>query len=108
MSVNIEQIQRGIALFVEKEIAPKATGIKKFGIYFMLPTIQKTVVNYLTKVKELMPDLFDENGGIKLDEFYSQAKSAVQKSGQFEFMGIIFNETDIDKLYTYIKGTIIA
>ena len=108
MSVNIEQIQKGITLFVEKEIAPKATGIKKFGIYFMLPTIQKTVANYLTKVKELMPDLFDENGGIKLDEFYSQAKSAVQKSGQFEFMGIIFNETDIDKLYTYIKGTIIA
>lgn len=108
MVVNLEQIQKGITLFVEKEIAPKATGIKKFGIYFMLPTIQKTVANYLTKIKEFMPDLFDENGNVKFDEFYNQAKSAVQKTGQFEFMGIIFNETDIDKLYTYIKGTIIA
>ena len=108
MVVNLEQIQKGITLFVEKEIAPKATGIKKFGIYFMLPTIQKTVANYLTKIKEFMPDLFDENENVKLDEFYNQAKSAVQKTGQFEFMGIIFNESDIDKLYTYIKGTMIA
>lgn len=108
MVVNLEQIQKGIMLFVEKEIAPKATGIKKFGIYFMLPTIQKTVSNYIVKIKDFVPDLFDENGNLKLDEFYNQAKSAVQKTGQFEFMGIIFNETDIDKLYTYIKGTIIA
>lgn len=108
MIVNLEQIQIGVTNYVEKEIVPKATGIKKFGIYFMLPTIQKTIAGYMNKIDEIMPDLFDDNKNLKLDEFYSQAKSAVKKSGQFEFMGIIFNETDIDKLYTYIKGTSIA
>ena len=103
--VNLEQIQMGILGFVEKEIASKATGFKKFGIYFMMPTIKKSVVDYLVKMKSFMPDLFDENSNVDLDQFYNLAKDAIKKSGQFEFMGIIFNETDIDKLYSYIKST---
>ena len=103
--VNLEQIQLGILGFVEKEIASKATGFKKFGIYFMMPTIKKSVADYLVKMKSFMPDLFDENGNVDLDQFYNLAKDAIKKSGQFEFMGVIFNETDIDKLYSYIKST---
>ena len=105
MIVNLEQIQMGVLGFVEKEIASKATGFKKFGIYFIMPTIKKSVADYLVKLKSFMPDLFDENSDVDLDKFYNLAKDAIKKSGQFEFMGIIFNETDIDKLYSYIKST---
>jgi hypothetical protein len=105
MVVNIQQIQNGIIGYVENEIASKAVGVKKFGIYFMLPIIKKTVYNYIAKAYDIMPDLFDENKNIKIDDVYNYAKSAIQKSGQFEFAGIIFNETDVDKLYSYIKGT---
>jgi hypothetical protein len=105
MYVNLEQIQNGITQFIDREIAQKATGFKKFGIYFMLPTIKKTVANYISQFKAFIPDLFDENGRVMLDDAYNYAKSAIQKSGQFEFMGVIFNETDVDKLYSYIKGT---
>jgi hypothetical protein len=104
MVVNVEQIQRGVLSFVEKEIAEKATGLTKFGIYFILPTISKQTMGYVDKLKAVMPEVLDENGNIKIDEVYNNAKIAVKKSGQFEYMGIIFNETDIDKLYTYIKG----
>ena len=105
MVVNLEQVQMGVISFVENEIGAKATGFRKFGVYFMLPTIKKSVVNYMNKIKGFMPDSFDENGNIDLDEFYNTAKNAIKKSGQFEFMGVIFNETDIDKLYSYIKST---
>lgn len=105
MVVNVEQIQNGITKYIELEIAQKAVGFKKFGIYFMMPTINKQVVNYLDKFRNIMPDTFDENGNVKVDAVYNSAKEAIKKSGQFEFMGIIFNETDIDKLYTYIAGT---
>lgn len=105
MLVNLEQVQIGIANFVDKEIGAKAVGIKKFGVYFIMPIIKKTISDYLLKLKNFIPDLFDENNNIDLDGFYNIAKEAIQKSGQFEFMGIIFNETDIDKLYTCIKST---
>jgi hypothetical protein len=108
MLVNLEQIQKGVMNYIEQEITPKATGFKKFGIYFMLPTIQKTVSDYVVKMKTFIPELYDENGNVKLDEFYSHAKGAIQRSGQFEFLGIIFNESDIDKLYSYIRNTSIA
>ena len=105
MMVNLEQVQNGVLSFIDKEIGSKAVGFKKFGIYFLMPTIKKTVAEYLLKFKSFMPDLFDENNNIDLDRLYSMAKEAIKKSGQFELMGIIFNETDIDRLYSYIKST---
>ena len=105
MMVNLEQVQTGIVNFVDREIGSKATGLKKFGVYFLMPSIKKTVADYLLKLKGFMPELFDENNNVDIDKFYSISKDAIRKSGQFEFMGIIFNETDIDKLYSYIKST---
>lgn len=105
MMVNLEQIQTGVMTFVDREIGSKAVGVKKFGIYFLMPTIKKSISNYMLKFKGFMPDLFDENNNVDLDKLYAMAKEAIKKSGQFEFMGIIFNETDIDKLYSYIKST---
>ena len=105
MMVNLEQVQIGVTNFIDREIGAKATGFKKFGVYFLMPTIKKTISDYLLKIKGFMPDMFDENNNIDLDKFYNIAKDAIRKSGQFEFMGIIFNETDVDKLYSYIKST---
>lgn len=107
MIVNLEQVQNGVTNFIEKEIAVKATGIRKFGIYFFIPTVRNKTVEYLNKVRDFMPDTFDENGNIELDNVYNAAKDAIKKSGQFEFMGIIFNETDIDRLYSYIKPSML-
>lgn len=101
--VNIEQIQMGLNRYVEEEIAKKATGFNKFAVYFALPSINKKIPQLINNFK----DFFDENGNINLDEIYNNAKSAISKSGQFSLYGIIFNETDIDKLYSYIKNTTI-
>lgn len=103
---TIEQIQRGLSNYIEAEIAPKAVGVRKFGVYFVLPYIKNKVVEYVNEFKGMLPDIIDENNNINLDVLYSSSKNAIQKSGQFEFVGLIFNETDIDKLYTHIKQTI--
>lgn len=42
---------------------------------------------------------------VDLDQLYNRSKTAIAKSGQIELAGIIFNETDIDKLYSYIRNT---
>lgn len=106
MTVSVQQIQMGVVNFVEKEIAQKAVGLQKFAVYFMLPKISQNLISAIDKYRSnpMIHDLFDENGNAKIDEIYSMAKDAVQKSGQFEYAGIIFNETDIDKLYQYIVG----
>lgn len=100
---TIEQIQTGVINYVEQEIASKAVGLKKFAIYFILPTIKDKTAEYIMQFKPMFPELVDSKNNVDLDALYNYGKSAIQKSGQFEFMGIIFNETDVDKLYDYIK-----
>ena len=106
MFVNTQQVQVGIANFIENEIAKKAVGANKFIVYFALPIINKKVTQTINDFAQnpLTKHLFDENNNVDVDTVYNMAKSAVQKSGQFVYYGIVFNETDIDKLYTYIKG----
>lgn len=103
MYYTIEQIQNGVLRYVEQELASKAVGIRKFGIYFIMPTIKRTVAEYIHKFRGLMPDIIDDKLNINLDQLYNQSKDAIKQSGQFEFMGVIFNEADVDSLYNYIK-----
>jgi hypothetical protein len=107
--VNIQQIERGLQKYVEVEIAQKAVGFQKFATYFMIPQIPKKLEELFSKHKDgmIFKDFLDENANVDLDNLYNNAKSAIQRSGQFEMFGIIFTEVDIDKLYDYIKRTTI-
>ena len=104
MFVNTEQIQMGVTNFIEQEIAMKAVGFQKFATYFVLPKINKVVEHYIKQLKDnpIVKDFFNENGDVNIDELYNMAKMAVRKSGQFAVYGVILNENDIDKMYTYI------
>lgn len=107
--VNVQQVQNGIVKYVETELASKAVGFNKFAMYFILPKIPNKVTKLIDEYRHnpLAEDFFDENGNLKLDEIYNAAKSAISRSGQFTVYNIIFNESDVDKLYNYIKETTI-
>lgn len=109
MFVNAQQVQLGVTNYTENEIAKKAVGVNKFMVYFAIPIINKKVMQYIETYSNnaLTKDMFDDNRNIDIDTIYNMAKTAVQKSGKFMFYGIMFDETDIDKLYGYIKGEII-
>jgi hypothetical protein len=107
MRINIEQAQRGVMAFVENEIARNAAGFNKFVTYFAMPIIGKKVHTAIQTLSEsgLAEGIIDENKNVDLDTVYNMAKSAITKSGQFVYYGVVFTETDIDKLYTYLKNT---
>lgn len=106
MVANIQQIKNGVLAFTEKEIGQKASGLTKFMVYFIMPKLSKQIDNLALTAKEnpITKDFFDTNGNVDIDAVYNSAKDAIKKSGQVEISGVIFNETDIDKLYTYIKN----
>ena len=107
MYVTTEQIQIGVSNFTENEIAKKTTGMNKFMVYFVMPLISKKIAHYIDSFSDnpATKELFNDNKEIDIDTVYNMAKNAIRKSGQFVLYGIIFNETDIDKLYTYIVQT---
>ena len=108
MTVSVQQIQTGLINYIEQEIAQKAVGLKKFMVYMLIPQLSNKVPSLLQQYHQnpIFIDFFDESGNVHLDSLYQTAKTAIAKSGQIEYAGIIFNETDIDKLYSYIKNTV--
>ena len=106
MFVNTEQIQRGVNTFVDNELGKKAVGVNKFAVYFFLPIINSKIAKIVNAYaqNDLTKEMFDENNNLNLDTIYAMGKEAIRKSGQFVYSGIVITETDIDKLYTYIKN----
>lgn len=104
MVVTIEQIQKGVDRFMDEELGKKAVGFDKFSIYFISSILINKIPKIIHKFKDndLAEDFFDDDGNVNIDLLYNKAKFAISKSGQFSFKDIIFNETDVDKLYTYI------
>lgn len=107
MIVNTDQVRIGVKKFVESELAHKATGLTKFMIYFALPSIDGTVVNYLNQAREnfLFKDMFDEDGNILLDKIYDRAAFAIDKSGKviLDKVGVALDRSDVEKLYSYVR-----
>jgi hypothetical protein len=109
MTVTVDQLKLGIKKFVENEIAYKATGLTKFLTFFMLPSIDKEVSSMVSKIKEIsiFDEFFTPEGNIFLDEVYSRAIQAVDKSGKIviEKFQLALDRSDLEKIYHYTLGS---
>lgn len=97
MTLSINEVEERVLKYIDNEIGSKAVGLQKFMTYFVTFT-------YKNKIKALA----DANGNIDIDTLYTNAKEAVRRTGQFTVANIIFNETDIDILYNYLRGGTVA
>ena len=109
MTVTVDQLKLGIKKFVENEIAYKATGVTKFLTFFMLPSIDREVSLMVSKTKEIsiFDEFFTPEGNILLDEVYSRAIQAVDKSGKIviEKFQLALDRSDLEKIYHYTLGS---
>lgn len=107
MTVTIEQLQAGVIKYIDSYLAPKATGMQKFTLYFLAPSIPNMISAKVQEFKNsgMVSDLFDETGNIKLDEVYKRAQSAMQKSGKLyiEKLNYFADEQDLQAIYNLIK-----
>jgi hypothetical protein len=106
--VSVDQVRAGIKKYVEAEVASKANGVSKFLIYFMMPSVDKEVLSLINQAKELSltSSLFNESGNVLIDEVYSRALEAAEKSGKIvlDKLNLAMDKSDVEKLYKYILG----
>ena len=103
MTVTLETVYRGVERYITNELAPKATGLAKFMVYFTLPSIPNKINQLITQYQSLISSYFDSDGNILLDDLYHAAKQAMSHTIQFEYLGFIFKDSDIDLIYNFIK-----
>lgn len=109
MFVNRDQIKVGIKQYIENELAPKITDSKiKFLMWLGMPILVNDAmkeVNKLTDNESAKEIYLDVNGNINIDELRTNGIYAMNKcGGKVLYKDIWFDETDINKLYNYIKG----
>ena len=107
MKINIEQLQRAVTEYFNQEILSKASGWKKFSTDFAFNLYKPKLIDLINTLAEnpliKITGVIDENHFIDIETLYTHAKNAIQRSGQFTLMGIIFTETDLDKLYSIAR-----
>ena len=107
MTVTVDQVKIGFRKFVENEVAYKATGLTKFLTFFLLPSIDKEVISLVAKAKEsqMLAEFFTPEGNVIIDEVYSRAVGAVEKSGKIAIdkFQLTLDRSDLEKIYYYIK-----
>ena len=111
MKVNVGQIQRGLAEYIENEIVAKITDWRKwvFGTGASMLLMRSGDVFNTLKANPVvaMLGVIDENDMVDLDLVYQEVKKQAARGSitiYVPMMGpLTLNETDVDKLYNYIK-----
>lgn len=100
MKMSLGNIPALIGAYVEQEVVPKANGLQKVMSYLAVPVIGAQAQQMFTQYKPALSALgaLTDDGMIDLDVLYPRLKDAVHKAGKVPVMGIIFDESDVDKL----------
>lgn len=105
--VSLPQISKGLITFIEQELIVHGNNKQKFLMYFLMPQIPHKIEQLFDQYKDniILSD-FIKAEGIDLNSLYKVAKEAINKTGSIELLGIILNEQDMEKLYTYIVNAV--
>lgn len=113
---SMAQVQRGIAAFIDAEIAPKLSGLTRIIVAGSGGIIASKLSGILNNSKYMSLltglSLIDESGDVDIDTIYAEFKRAVQQAGQVTFeipipfqppLEMTFRDADLDRLYQYIR-----
>ena len=105
--MTFNQVEVGIINYINNEIAIKAQGPMKFIIYTGMalgtPKLEEMFIQYKGHPIIKALGIIGEDDEIDIDKLYTAMKKAISKVDTFEYMGIRFNERDVDSLYNYIR-----
>ena len=107
MLASLPQVSKGIVSFIEQELIIHGNSKQRFLMYFAIPQIPHKVEELYNQYKgNMLISDYVKSEGIDLDALYRTSKEAINKSGNIDFFGIILNEQDVDKLYSYINNSV--
>ena len=111
--VTMNQLQNGITAYIDREVLPHLTGMKRVGLGVYSAMAANNIGPMLTKYKDhpavAVLDVIDSDGNVDVDKLY-QAALPMFQDGEKQHINIPFigelmvDRTDLEKLYQYIKA----
>ena len=109
--VTLEQLQTGLADYVEKELVSKVPGVRKWVLALVATPVilQSGAMIEANKEMLIKAGYITADGMIDIDRIHGELKAIASKTGpvaqSFPIIGTFtFSEADIDTLRTYIGG----
>ena len=101
--VGYDQIKQGIIQYINRELAPMAPKALGIGMVAFGPTIvDSKMKQFFTNGVFVGTPLMDGTM-LDVDEAIRLWKPAAEGKWPIEMFGIKFSESDLDKIYRYIK-----
>lgn len=111
--VTMQQVKNGLVKYIDTDVLPHLTGIKKLGLGVYTALAANNVVGLMEKYRDhpavSMLDVIDDDGNVDIDKLY-QAVSPQFANGEKQTISIpligdmTVDRSDLEKLYRYIKG----
>ena len=111
--VTMQQVKTGLVRYIDTDVLPHLTGIKKLGLGVYTALAGNNVVGLMEKYREhpavAVLDVIDADGNVDIDKLY-QAIAPQFANGEKQLINIpligdmTVDKSDLEKLYRYIKG----
>lgn len=98
---SIQQVERGVAAFIDKDMAPLMPKAKGIAFAAFAPMVVKGKIKEFTPMAQSMGLMQGEN--VDVDLLYRTFKEKAQGKWPIDLLGFKFTEGDLDKLYRTIK-----
>lgn len=109
MTVTVRQLSDGIAAYIDREMIPRISGLRKWGLGLAGGYAASIVESWIGQNRKMLSDIgiMTEDGMVNIDDLASRMKKTAAEYGPVtEHLPLIgdatFDASDIDKLHTYI------
>lgn len=106
--MKIPELELVIGKYIKDVMLPvMPSSLMKFalatGSVLVMGKAEKLIQQYLPMLKAM--DIIDQDGNVDTEALYKAAKEGIKATGgKIEVKGFIFNDQDIDKLYSMMRG----
>lgn len=106
--MKIVDVELVIEKYIKDVVLPvMPSSLMKFalatGSVLVMVKAEKLIQEHMKLLQSM--EIIDQEGNVDIEALYKAAKEGIKATGgKIEIKGLIFNEQDIDKLYSMMRG----
>lgn len=106
--MKIVDVELVLGKYIKEVVMPvMPSSLMKFalvsGSALVLRKTEKLIQEHMKLLQSM--EIIDQDGNVDIEALYKAAKEGIKATGgKIEIKGLIFNEQDIDKLYSMMRG----
>lgn len=106
--MKIVDVELVLGKYIKDVVLPvMPSSLMKFalatGSVLVMGKTEKLIQEHMKLLQSM--EIIDQDGNVDIEALYKAAKEGIKATGgKIEIKGLIFNEQDIDKLYSMMRG----